>query len=226
MGGDDVIWWRCIVDLRENPDVEGGNSSHTNMTHPVTLFSTPGSVYRRYHRAASDDDVDILDASLPSTPVAAEAGPSTFFHTSFHGESAAMQSENDEVKLEHLFEEEGMFVPEDTPLRSISEKRDEDDRQCRICFSGMEEEETLGRLISPCLCSGSMRVSNPCVSSPASCTYLFFLHFLPHFRKADAGSMFMVCFLCGTVLMDSQVHRCVERDWDEFGTSSMRLAFD
>lgn len=33
-----------------------------------------------------------------------------------------------------------------------------DERQCRICFGGREEEETMGRLISPCLCTGSMRV--------------------------------------------------------------------
>ncbi|WVN87906.1 uncharacterized protein L203_103103 [Cryptococcus depauperatus CBS 7841] len=32
------------------------------------------------------------------------------------------------------------------------------EKQCRICLAGPEEEETLGRLISPCLCSGSMRV--------------------------------------------------------------------
>nr|ODN90514.1 hypothetical protein L203_01623 [Cryptococcus depauperatus CBS 7841] len=31
------------------------------------------------------------------------------------------------------------------------------EKQCRICLAGPEEEETLGRLISPCLCSGSMR---------------------------------------------------------------------
>lgn len=31
--------------------------------------------------------------------------------------------------------------------------------QCRICFGGVEDEIELGRLISPCLCSGTMRVS-------------------------------------------------------------------
>lgn len=39
------------------------------------------------------------------------------------------------------------------------EEEPPDERQCRICFSGQEEEDTLGRLISPCLCAGSMRVS-------------------------------------------------------------------
>jgi hypothetical protein len=40
------------------------------------------------------------------------------------------------------------------------EEEPPDERQCRICFSGQEEEASLGRLISPCLCSGSMRVSS------------------------------------------------------------------
>lgn len=31
------------------------------------------------------------------------------------------------------------------------------EKQCRICFSGPEEEDALGRLISPCMCAGSMR---------------------------------------------------------------------
>ncbi|GJJ76049.1 hypothetical protein EMPS_08408 [Entomortierella parvispora] len=32
-----------------------------------------------------------------------------------------------------------------------------EERQCRICLGGADEEETLGRLISPCLCKGSMK---------------------------------------------------------------------
>lgn len=32
-----------------------------------------------------------------------------------------------------------------------------DERQCRICLGGADEEDTLGRLISPCLCKGSMK---------------------------------------------------------------------
>lgn len=31
------------------------------------------------------------------------------------------------------------------------------ERSCRICFGGVDEEGEMGRLISPCLCSGSMR---------------------------------------------------------------------
>lgn len=35
----------------------------------------------------------------------------------------------------------------------------EDTRQCRICLGGVEEEPELGRLIRPCRCKGSIRVS-------------------------------------------------------------------
>lgn len=38
-----------------------------------------------------------------------------------------------------------------------------DEKQCRICFSGPEEQDALGRLISPCMCRGSMRVSTELV---------------------------------------------------------------
>lgn len=36
----------------------------------------------------------------------------------------------------------------------------ERDKQCRICLGGEEDEPELGRLISPCMCDGSMRVSD------------------------------------------------------------------
>ncbi|TXT04950.1 hypothetical protein VHUM_04033 [Vanrija humicola] len=32
-----------------------------------------------------------------------------------------------------------------------------EEKQCRICLGGVEDEEEMGRLISPCLCTGSMR---------------------------------------------------------------------
>jgi hypothetical protein len=52
-------------------------------------------------------------------------------------------------------EEEGS--PEVT--EGVKEEIPSGGKTCRICFAGEEEEEDLGRLISPCLCSGSMRVS-------------------------------------------------------------------
>ena len=62
----------------------------------------------------------------------------------------------------HVRAGDAHFAP--TPEADDGEEGDdedvpaEDERQCRICFSGREEEETMGRLISPCLCTGSMRV--------------------------------------------------------------------
>ena len=35
-----------------------------------------------------------------------------------------------------------------------------DEKQCRICFGGVEEEAEMGKLIRPCRCRGSMRVSD------------------------------------------------------------------
>ncbi|KAF0493902.1 RINGv domain protein [Gigaspora margarita] len=32
-----------------------------------------------------------------------------------------------------------------------------EDKMCRICFAGPEKEESLGRLIPPYLCKGTMR---------------------------------------------------------------------
>lgn len=52
---------------------------------------------------------------------------------------------------------------DDLDLRINDDAPDEDgqmvDKQCKICLGGIEDEEELGRLISPCLCSGTMRVS-------------------------------------------------------------------
>lgn len=36
-------------------------------------------------------------------------------------------------------------------------EEEEEEKQCRICLGGVEDEEELGRLISPCLCRGSIR---------------------------------------------------------------------
>jgi hypothetical protein len=51
------------------------------------------------------------------------------------------------------------YVEEETDEEFVWEKELEkesegetDDRICRICFSGQDEVDTLGRLISPCKC--------------------------------------------------------------------------
>ena len=43
-----------------------------------------------------------------------------------------------------------------------------EEKQCRICFGGEEDEDDCGRLISPCVCTGSMRVSI-LLGSPPRC---------------------------------------------------------
>ena len=45
-----------------------------------------------------------------------------------------------------------------TPLATPRTPNNEsEESQCRICFGGVEDQADCGRLISPCLCSGSMR---------------------------------------------------------------------
>jgi hypothetical protein len=48
------------------------------------------------------------------------------------------------------------YVEDVTDEEFLSEKEegqvDEDERICRICFSGQDEVDTLGKLISPCKC--------------------------------------------------------------------------
>ena len=48
------------------------------------------------------------------------------------------------------------YVEEETDEEFLPEKQDSDidrdERICRICFSGQDEVDTLGKLISPCKC--------------------------------------------------------------------------
>jgi hypothetical protein len=138
------------------------------------LFKTEGSVWgtgKQVEVEPDEEDEDWVDRSLPSSPL------DRTFQDPFEGGPSKLRTES---SLPHLFDEddEDLDVKPDvkpdieddedirsTPLREIDPDSDEgepeDERQCRICFSGREEEETLGRLISPCLCTGSVRVSPP-----------------------------------------------------------------
>jgi len=138
------------------------------MSLPPPLFTTPGSVYRRHpHTYREDDHLDevTVDASLPSTPVieVPETGPSSFRSFGKQEPSDILQQTNRVDGLEGYgrdqVKEEDPLVKEEsaTPLREL-DPNEFDERQCRICFGGLDDEQTLGRLISPCLCSGSMRV--------------------------------------------------------------------
>ncbi|KPV78291.1 uncharacterized protein RHOBADRAFT_50773 [Rhodotorula graminis WP1] len=50
--------------------------------------------------------------------------------------------------------------------RATEEQAPADDRICRICFGGAEDEEELGRLFSPCVCRGTSRhVHAKCLES-------------------------------------------------------------
>jgi hypothetical protein len=90
-------------------------------------------------RITVDDHLDELDvdASIPSTPF--EAFPPDTC-------SNVVDSPTDEHRA----------VVEDV---DADEETKSDDSTCRICLGGRDEEPELGRLISPCLCAGSMRVS-------------------------------------------------------------------
>lgn len=152
------------------------------------LFKSEGSVYRRSSPLASsrsqdfetdDDDEDWVDRSIPSTPVDDRfedpLGPGT---SSSRARSRTPMAPNTDLNIKrepevdswHTVKEESLDQDrsrDETPsLREIDpddmEEMDappEDERQCRICFAGKEEEGTMGRLISPCLCTGSVRVS-------------------------------------------------------------------
>lgn len=127
-----------------------------------------------------DADEEWVDKSIPSTPVHEEYGnplqarPSS---SSSRARSTTPHAADIRIKREHSphpsvgvkdeSPDDGDLTP---PLREINaddlEEMDappEEERQCRICFAGKEEEGTMGRLISPCLCTGSVRVS------PQSC---------------------------------------------------------
>jgi hypothetical protein len=136
------------------------------------LFKTEGSVWRtgkQVDREPDEEDEDWVDRSLPSSPL------DRTFQNPFEGGPSKLRTESSLPPLPDDDDEDldikpdvkpGIENEEDiksTPLREIDPDSDEgapeDERQCRICFSGREEEETLGRLISPCLCTGSVRVS-------------------------------------------------------------------
>ena len=133
------------------------------------LFKTEGSVWRTGKQVEwepDEEDEDWVDRSLPSSPL------DRSFQDPFEAGPSKLRAEQALPALPDGYDEDLDAKPDieddddskSTPLREIDADSDEggpeDARQCRICFSGREEEETLGRLISPCLCTGSVRVSS------------------------------------------------------------------
>jgi hypothetical protein len=72
-------------------------------------------------------------------------------------EEQAREHNNEEPLVDNGIDNEQEEGQKPQPRRK--EKPKEDTRQCRICFAGAEEEPDLGRLIKPCKCKGSIRVS-------------------------------------------------------------------
>ncbi|KAF7306858.1 hypothetical protein MIND_00478000 [Mycena indigotica] len=61
--------------------------------------------------------------------------------------------------LDQFASSQGEFGDMMRPLRDlwIAKPHMSDERQCRICLAGPEEEAELGRMIKPCLCTGSIK---------------------------------------------------------------------
>ncbi|WWC72865.1 uncharacterized protein I206_106829 [Kwoniella pini CBS 10737] len=132
--------------------------------------SKDGSI--RSDQQGWDLDMDIVDErnvedSLPSTPI---EGPSKNrkYAAFVSPDNQDEHSEQDDIKYSTPEPIEGERPHPEIPLDEDHNDdthteehhiKDDDtsDKTCRICFSGPEEEVAMGRMISPCLCAGSMR---------------------------------------------------------------------
>lgn len=96
--------------------------------------ASEGSHRRRVSVASSEGDDELVEQLLRprSTPTAAPVQ-----------EDEARQADADDESAEP--------APQGPPPP-------QDDRVCRICFAGADDEEELGRLFSPCVCRGTVRV--------------------------------------------------------------------
>lgn len=152
-------------------------STHENENMSSPLFKTEGSVWRTGAQVlleGDEEDEDWVDQSLPSSPLDRtfqdpfNAGPSKPRRA--HSPSLPpLPDGNDgdlDVKLEDEVDGDESRRTLVKELESDLDDQPEDERQCRICFSGREEEDSLGRLISPCLCTGSVRVSDSKFRNP------------------------------------------------------------
>nr|CAG8568624.1 12015_t:CDS:2 [Entrophospora candida] len=81
------------------------------------------------------------------------------YETSSGSSSSIQQTSSDnEQSFKNNKDREEAITEEINSIKSDSHVTDDNnDRMCRICFSGPEDEDNLGRLISPCRCKGSMR---------------------------------------------------------------------
>lgn len=84
-------------------------------------------------------------------------------------------------------------------MAEVPETEHDLEKQCRICFDG--EDESLGRLIRPCLCRGSISVSHFCITylSTLTCIYFQYVHVtcLKRWRNTSfANNSFYRCPQC------------------------------
>lgn len=121
---------------------------------PLSADTTNFSTSARGSALHDDDDELAVEASIPSSPTT----------RSGEGLGEYDSTRDNDVREGGLSPAAGAHGAEDEVKPDIDMDGGlgeglADERQCRICFSGAEEEPTMGKLISPCLCSGSMRVS-------------------------------------------------------------------
>lgn len=108
-----------------------------------------------------DDDELAVEASIPSSPTIESGGGLGEYNSAgtndkVIGEPSSVTGARSSVTGARHAE---CKVRSDIDMDGGLGEGLADERQCRICFSGAEEEPSMGKLISPCLCSGSMRVS-------------------------------------------------------------------
>ncbi|WWC90975.1 uncharacterized protein L201_005914 [Kwoniella dendrophila CBS 6074] len=126
------------------------------------------------------EDEQHVDNSLPSTPIAETSGhehSQTWRYTASTDEDsdgerrgpllskdkANTPLESERPYLDFYQGEETSDIKAEAESQARDMENEDEEKQCRICFSGPEEEVTLGRMISPCLCSGSMRQSSDAI---------------------------------------------------------------
>jgi hypothetical protein len=128
-----------------------GTSNHAEiLSADITNHTTSARGSTLY----DDDDELAVEASIPSSPTT-RPGEGLGEYNSTRGKDVLEGGLSPAVGAHGA---EGEVKPDIDMDGNLGEGL-ADERQCRICFSGAEEGPTMGKLISPCLCSGSMRVS-------------------------------------------------------------------
>ncbi|KAG8679245.1 hypothetical protein FRC09_019107, partial [Ceratobasidium sp. 395] len=94
----------------------------------------------------------------PATDVAPVTAPSPAEQIPTPAQQSVDDSGSEQYETDAGLTSESPKPPSPTLGRHESPRvRTPEEKQCRICFGGAEEEPELGRLISPCLCRGSIR---------------------------------------------------------------------